>query len=258
MDKQLLFNTLAQSSFFMVNKAFIKELGLECAMQLSLYIDCSRRFDGDFYFRHDEFSEALGITRQARNKHDKKLENLGFLTKELRQAPAKMFYTLNYASIIAFLSKFQGAENNKSKVSSNEQVKVSSNEQVHIKKKHIKQKQKDIFNNISKKDGVKDSFNLEEKEKEEVYLVGEYKNIKLTMEQYERLKKFYGSMIHFIQMIDRLCSSLEENPKAYKNHYLVLRKWKALKYSDDYFSPQDTHQHACRVNLPGFEPIEAQ
>ena len=55
------------------------------------------------------------------------------------------------------------------------------------------------------------------------YFYGEYKNISLTDEEYQKLKdKLQG---HTDTMIDKLSRYIESSGKTYKNHYVTILNW---------------------------------
>ena len=56
-----------------------------------------------------------------------------------------------------------------------------------------------------------------------ILLYGEYKNISLTDEEYQKLKdKLQG---HTDTMIDKLSRYIESSGKTYKNHYVTILNW---------------------------------
>lgn len=61
---------------------------------------------------------------------------------------------------------------------------------------------------------------VKEKVKEKVNILGEFKNILLSDDELEKLKKLYG--IKFNEAIEKLSSYIEANNKKYTNHYAVL------------------------------------
>ena len=60
--------------------------------------------------------------------------------------------------------------------------------------------------------------------REEKATFGEYKNVKLSATEYEKLKETYGEA-ETQKAIDYLDAYIEEKGKKYKNHYLTLRRW---------------------------------
>ena len=115
--------------------------------------------------------------------------------------------------------------NNASKDKGNNQMLEETSKTTKNKQNNLKDKDKDNDNdndNNTKK-------NVKEKDRVR-HIYGEYKHVRLTDEEYNRLVADYGESetAGAIRILDEYC---EQTGRSYKNHSLALRKWafRALK-----------------------------
>lgn len=72
---------------------------------------------------------------------------------------------------------------------------------------------------------------------------GEFKNVFLTGDEYERLKQEYGNDTTGI--IEHLSSYIEMKGYKVKSHYLAIRKWVALAFNEQKFREQRFHKSSA-------------
>jgi hypothetical protein len=103
----LIQNTLGDTSFVMLNKAVIKELGLHEAVVLGFFADRWAYFEhADFYYMIHQVSNDTGLSERECRNIISKLVDKGILVKTgFRGAPPKQFYNLNKDALI----KYEGA-----------------------------------------------------------------------------------------------------------------------------------------------------
>lgn len=68
-----------------------------------------------------------------------------------------------------------------------------------------------------------DSKKKNKKEKSEQKTFGEYKNVKLSDEELQTLKKLYPN--HYMKYIESLSEYMASKGKTYKSHYATVRSW---------------------------------
>ena len=64
---------------------------------------------------------------------------------------------------------------------------------------------------------------IEKDKKSTPIFYGEYKNVRLSKEEYEKLKEKLNS--HTEIMINKLSRYMESSGKTYQNHYVTILKW---------------------------------
>lgn len=74
------------------------------------------------------------------------------------------------------------------------------------------------------------------KEEEQVYTIGEFGNVKLSLQEIDKLITLYGSEKNLDIAIDILGNYIESSGHKYKSHYAVLRKnnWVYKKFKQEY------------------------
>ncbi|MGL5716558.1 MAG: hypothetical protein ACRCX2_26325 [Paraclostridium sp.] len=98
-------NIFSGSSYFMLNKVILKEIGLDEAIILSCLIEAGELFENEWFYQTVETIEDLTtITEYRQNKALKNLENMGILDKKLMGLPAKRHFRINIEKIMDILS----------------------------------------------------------------------------------------------------------------------------------------------------------
>lgn len=102
-----------------------------------------------------------------------------------------------------------------------------------------------------KKEQVKKKQQKEKKEPKNSY--GEFNNVKLKVEEEEKLLNIYGN--NFNNAIDILDNYIESSGKNYKNHYAVLGKsnWVYKKVFDNNQYKQDTLSNLTMEQIKNME-----
>jgi hypothetical protein len=100
-------NTLAQSAHFLINKALIKQFGIDTALFLTNLIDKYKYFkiremlheNKWFFLIHAQQMDELLITERALRKSKTKLKKCGILITKMIGIPAKEYYCLQWFQI---------------------------------------------------------------------------------------------------------------------------------------------------------------
>lgn len=114
----LIKNTLGQSSFWMVNKAVAKVVGVEAALLLSelidrdSYIKDRQHYNGEeyFYATTDSLEEATALTYRVQVTCINKLKKAGLIATRRMGLPAKQHFTIRENTICEIV-KSSSAEN---------------------------------------------------------------------------------------------------------------------------------------------------
>ena len=196
---------LASRNYITVNKDLIKIIGLEeavilgeLASEYNYYFDKDELDDGYFYSTVDNIEQNTSLSEYKQRKAINSLKDNNILDIKIKGIPAKRYIKLNEEQILNILNiKYQ---NNLSASS--------------LKIKELDTKKLKGNNNI---------INKNKNNKYNIY--GEYKRIKLTEEQYNKLIKDYGKQFidKQIQLLDEYVES-NNNKNKYTNFNLVLRK----------------------------------
>ncbi len=100
----ILKNIFSGSSYFMLNKVVLKEVGLDEAVILSCLIEAGEIFENEWFYQTVETLEELTtITEYRQNKAIKNLEQKGFIKKKLIGLPAKRHFKINEEKLIEVL-----------------------------------------------------------------------------------------------------------------------------------------------------------
>ncbi|MGL5594778.1 hypothetical protein [Cetobacterium sp.] len=98
-------NIFNGSSYFMLNKVILKEVGLDEAVILSCLIEAGELFEKEWFYQTVETVEELTtITEYRQNRALKNLEKMGILERKLMGLPAKRHFRINVEKIIDILS----------------------------------------------------------------------------------------------------------------------------------------------------------
>lgn len=196
---------LASKNYLTVNKDLIRIIGLEeavilgeLASEYSYYYDREELDDGYFYSTIDNIEQNTSLSEYKQRKAINSLKHNNILDIKIKGIPAKRYIKLNEEQILNILNiKYQ---NNLSASS--------------LKIKELDTKKLNGNNNITNKN-KNNKYNI----------YGEYKRIKLTEEQYDKLIKDYGKdfIDKQIQLLDEYVES-NNNKNKYSNYNLVLRK----------------------------------
>ena len=194
----MLDNLISADGFITVNKKLARQIGILEAYFLSELVSQRKRFgEDDFYFTQNNFEKETGLTEYQQRQIIKKLQKLGLISVKKRWLPARHFFRIHDIKIMMLFD-----ENLKN-------VEVTIEEPVE---------------------------NAEKKKKEIKKIYGEYKNVKLSDQELEKLNNEYweAKIQEYIQIMDEW---IECKGYKYKNHYLALKNW----IKRDKGTPQNTN-----------------
>ena len=191
---------LASRNYITVNKDLIKIIGLEetivlgeLASEHNYYFDKEELEDGYFYSTVDNIENNTSLSEYKQRKAINTLKDKELVDIKIKGMPAKRYIKINEDQVLNLLNiKYQ---NNLSTSS------------LKIKEQELKKLKRN--NNIINKNNKK--YNI----------YGEFQNVKLTDDDYNKLKE--KSLLSYIE---DLSIYLENHPrKKYASHYATILTW---------------------------------
>ncbi len=203
---------LASSNFIVLNKNVINVLGLEEALILGelsseydYWIKRGELDDGWFFSTVENIENNTTLNDYKQRKAIDNLIKMNIIEVKVKGLPAKRYFKINEEQVIKLLNiKFS---NNLS---------YSSQNFKELDIKNLKSNNNIINNNKINKNKDKDSKPTRHK-------YGEYKNVLLSDEELEKLKKELPNTYEYY--IDRLSEYMASSGKHYKSHLATIRVW---------------------------------
>ena len=202
---------LASRNYIVVNKDLIRIIGLEesvilgeLASEYNYYLDRQELEDGYFYSTIENIENNTGLNEYKQRKAMNSLKLKKIIEVKIKGIPAKRYIKLNEEQVTELLNiKFF---NN---------LRTSS-----LKFKELELKNLKGNNNIINNNKNNNNNNI----------YGEFKNVKLTDEEYQKLKEK-----DLLPYIEKLSSYIASKGKRYKSHYATILNWsrKEIKKDND-------------------------
>ena len=198
-----LLSLISSSGFIVLNKQLIKILGINATIMLgelvSEYEYWKEREELEedyFYSTIENVEENTSLTKYQQSQAINKLLELNLIEVKIKGIPAKRYIKINEQQVVKLF------DNKKSK---NLTTRSKKTEQQEVKKLDGNNNKEIIINNNNKKD-----------------IYGEYKNVRLTKEEYEKLRTQYSNVNDLITYLDEY---IEMKGYKAKSHYLCIKKW---------------------------------
>ena len=189
---------LSKDNYITFNKSFAKSYGIEEALLLGAMCGYQAGFKNkEFYREQDKILEDTALTLYGLRKATKTLQQLGILEVVKKGLPAKHYYHINEENLIKSLST-SGCENDSTG---------------HYENDGTGDLETDTTNKNNNKNNNKNKTK---------HIYGEFKHIKLTDEELDKLKQQYDN---WQDLIDYLDEAIEMKGYVYKSHYLAIKKW---------------------------------
>jgi DNA-binding transcriptional regulator GbsR (MarR family) len=110
--EELLSNVLKSNGYLIINKILAKEIGLEASICLADLISKEEYFknnnlldkDGFFYNTRDNITKDTTLSAYQQRIAVNKLRDIGILDTKQKDIPKKMYYRINYLSVVKFLT----------------------------------------------------------------------------------------------------------------------------------------------------------
>lgn len=180
----------------------------------------------------------LGISKDRYYRHRKLLVERGYISVQQTKSDnsfMKNVYTLEH-------TPFPYYEDTQNKDTQNEdtQIKDTQNKDTNINSSNIN----NINNNSIKREG-----RSEERKKPVNHQYGEFKNVLLTDDEYQKLKDRFPNDLN--QRIERLSDYVASTGKSYKSHYATIISWanrdKSNKPQNDNFQNTRNSQEDTEI-----------
>lgn len=203
---------LAGDGYIIFNKEFAKRYGLEASVLLGAMCGYQKGFRNEYFYREQsKILEDTTLTAYALRSSIKILQGLGIIEYEKRGMPAKYYYKVNVENLERIIDFRKSRVNENANSRDCETVNSCVNENDSTYKNNDKNEDKN-----NKKENIK--------EKEPKLTFGEYKQVKLTDDEYQKLNNDYG-LIMAEKLITYLDEYIEEKGYKSKSHYLAIKRW---------------------------------
>lgn len=241
------------NAYWQVNKKIAKEVWINAALLLAYFINKESFFRKKwelvntkfwawfFYLTTEKIEEDVFMKRTEQETAIKKLEEAWFLEKVLAWVPARKHFKILAENIFNFLKNSWKSESTTNKFAENLQTwtesQLETKEVLNSNKQDCRKSTTQFAENLQtiyKENIYKNNINNNKKNKNnKLFLLKkrdwlkkywEYKNVKLTEEEIERLKKDFSEII-FEKYLKILDEWIELKWYKYKNHNLAMRKW---------------------------------
>lgn len=151
-NKELL-GQLGNTSYWMLNKTLVRQLGCEEALLLQHFIDLQFKVFGgnEFFQQYDRIQDELGFGERTVRRIINKLSSADILSVVKKGTPAKNWYTVNHELVLELLdgsSEYQSLQSEGTsycEVQEQETAKRHDKEKNNFKKELI---EKELSNNI--------------------------------------------------------------------------------------------------------------
>lgn len=191
---------LANDNYIIVNKDLIKKIGLNEAIMIGELASEYKSWKYKGKLNNDYFYSTIENIQNNTTFNDyqqrKILDNLKILNLvniQIKGIPAKRYIKINQETVANLLNS-QFFKN----------LRTSSQKIKELDIKNLKTNNNNINNNKN------NNYNI----------YGEFKNVKLTDQEYEKLKEK-----NLISYIDKLSSYIASKGKKYKSHYATILNW---------------------------------
>jgi hypothetical protein len=195
---------LASDNYIIVNKDLIKKIGLneaimvgELASEFKSWKYKGKLNDEYFYSTVDNIENNTTFSDYQQRKILDNLKVLDILDIQLRGVPAKRYIKINQEVVMKLLD-IQFLKNSR----------TSSQKTKELDIKKLKINNNNINNNKNNKEKI---YKKE---------YGEFKNVLLSDEEYNKLKD--RGLLNYI---DKLSNYIESKGKRYKSHYATILNW---------------------------------
>lgn len=192
---------LGTRNYIVVNKELIKIIGLEetiilgeLASEYNYYLEKEELEDGCFYSTIENIENNTGLNEYKQRKAINNLKDKKIIEVKIKGIPAKRYIKLNEEQVINILNN---------KFSNN--LRTSSLKFTELELKNLKGNNNKINNN---------------KNNNKYNIYGEFKNVKLTDDEYNKLKEK-----ELLPYIEKLSSYIASKGKKYKSHYATILTW---------------------------------
>lgn len=244
-------NFLANNGHIVVSKFLIHQIGLEETVLLGElcaeygYWENIKKLEEGFFPSSVENIEVQ--TTFKKKKQQELLNNLA--EKKLIEIkkdgyPAKRLIKIDEKAILDLIVQLVQNDPTDNAVGSN-RADINKNNSIYNSKYYYNNS---YYNNNSNYNNSNYNIRSKEKEKknikkkrkrkeeEQVYTIGEFGNVKLSLQEIDKLITLYGSEKNLDIAIDILGNYIESSGHKYKSHYAVLRKnnWVYKKFKQEY------------------------
>lgn len=192
---------LASRNYITVNKDLIKIIGLEeaiilgeLASEYNYFFDKEELDDGYFYSTVENIEKNTSLSEYKQRRAINSLKDKNLLDIKIKGIPAKRYIKINEEQVMNLLN-----------INFFNNLSASS-----LKIKELDTEKLKRNNNIINKNNNKNKYNI----------YGEFKNVKLSDEEYEKLKDK-----NLLPYIEKLSSYIASKGKKYKSHYATILTW---------------------------------
>lgn len=194
---------ISSNGFIVMNKYLLKELGInatimlgELASEYEYWKERGELENDYFYSTAENIENNTTLKRTKQEQAIKTLLDLDLIDIQVKGVPAKRYFKINYKQVCRLLTN---------KNAENQQTSLQKTNKLECRKSATNNNKEIIINNNNKKN-----------------IYGEYKNVRLTKEEYEKLRTQYSNVNDLITYLDEY---IEMKGYKAKSHYLCIKKW---------------------------------
>lgn len=221
----------SQNAHWQVNKDFAKCYGLQCAVLMSDLIDKWLYFDCPEYFYNtaENIQEDTTLSYYEQKKAINILCENDFIETKLIGIPARLNFKINEEQVINFFqNKF--LKNSKTCTEKNQKQEFENFENINNNKENKNKHNNKLNNNTPPQKKSKSKKEVEAIE--EKFPFGEHQNVKLSLDEKEKLLQRWGADV-FQQIVDKLSNYKLSSGTKYKSDYGAINNWVAKQVEKD-------------------------